>query len=88
MKSTLVLAALALTLGLGGCVATHEENAALRMPRPVAESATLLAYAPNNIEYPSVGGDILKGTAPNEGAAYDAGSAPRGGETPPPPAKP
>ena len=85
MKSTLILAALA-PLALGGCVATHQESAALRMPRPVAESASLLAYAPNNIEYPSVGGDILKGTAPNEGAAYDAGTAPRG-ETPPP-AKP
>ena len=82
MKITLALAAIALTLG--GCVSTHQENAALRMPRPTAESANLLAYAPNNIEYPSVGGDILKGTAPNEGAAYEAGSAPKGGETPPP----
>jgi hypothetical protein len=65
---------------LGGCVGPHQEVAALRMPRPSAESQQLAAYAPPNVDYPSVGGDILKGTAPTSAAAYDATTS---GHTPP-----
>jgi hypothetical protein len=66
---------------LGGCVGPHQVVAALRMPRPTAQSQQLAAYAPPNVDYPSVGGDILKGTAPKSAAAYDATSS---GHTPPP----
>jgi len=63
---------MAASLGLGGCVGYHQEVAALRMPRPAAGPAELAAYGPANRDYPSVGGNILRGTAPASGAAYDA----------------
>ncbi|HEY1752575.1 MAG TPA: hypothetical protein VGG29_15050 [Caulobacteraceae bacterium] len=68
-------------LNLAGCAGYHQEVAALRMPRPAAEPAELAAYARPSPAYPSVGGDILKGTAPHAAAAYDATS----GERVPPP---
>ena len=71
--------------GLAACVPYHQERPALRMARPNAEPPELSAYAPPNADYPSVGGDIRKGTAPTEEAAYQATT---GGETtitPPPP---
>jgi hypothetical protein len=68
---------------LGGCVAYHQEVAALRMPRPAAEPPELAAYARANPDYPTVGGNILKGTAPTAAAAYDATS---NGRDPAPPA--
>ena len=50
---------------LGGCVGhIHTENAALTMPWPAAPAAALTAHAAPNPDYPTVGGDILKGTAP------------------------
>jgi len=61
-------------MSLGGCVAYHQEVAALRMPRPAAEPAELAAYARPTADDPTVGGDILKGTAPTAAAAYDATS--------------
>jgi len=67
---------------LGGCVAYHQEVAALRMPRPTAEPPELAAYARPNPDYPTVGGNILKGTAPTAAAAYDATSE---GRDPTPP---
>ncbi|MDQ2860647.1 MAG: hypothetical protein M3T55_07975 [Pseudomonadota bacterium] len=58
---------------LAGCVTrTHVENAALTMPWPKPPSAELLAYAPPNEDYPSIGGDILKGASPAEQAAARA----------------
>lgn len=63
---------LVVACGLGGCVSYHQEVAALRMVRPNAEPARLAAYARPNADYPSVGGDILKGTAPTAAAAFDA----------------
>jgi hypothetical protein len=82
---TLVSAA-AVAMGLSGCVTVHHENAALRMPRPNSTSPELLAYAPPNAEYPSVGGDILKGASPAEHEAQ----APAPGDVmnAPPPALP
>ncbi len=73
MKTIVAIGALALAAaGLGGCVSYHQENAALRMPRPAVDSPELTAYASADPDYPSVGGDILKGTSPREAAAYDA----------------
>ncbi len=70
--------------GVGGCTHYHQEVAALRMARPAVESAQLSAYARGEPNYPSVGGDILKGTGPTAAAAYDATS----GERVPPPEAP
>jgi hypothetical protein len=61
---------------LGACAGYHQEVAALRMPRPTAHSAQLAAYTPPRPNYPSVGGDILRGTAPKSSAAYDASQDP------------
>jgi hypothetical protein len=69
-------------IGLGGCVGYHQEVAALRMPRPTGEAPALAAYAAADRQYPSVGGDILKGTSPRSEAAYDATVGER---VPPPP---
>jgi hypothetical protein len=67
------LTAVALALAMTGCVAaTHQENAALRMPWPRSPSPALTAYAPPAKEYPSVGGDILKGASPADQAAARA----------------
>jgi hypothetical protein len=66
-----------LALNLAACASYHQEVAALRMPRPAAEPAELAAYAQPNPAYPSVGGNILKGTAPTAAAAYDATSGER-----------
>ena len=72
------------TLNLGGCTHYHQEVAALRMVRPAAELPELAAYAGSDANYPSVGGDILRGTGPNAAAAYEATS----GERVPPPDAP
>jgi hypothetical protein len=74
-----------MSASLGACVGPHQEVAALRMPLPSAASQGLAPYASPNTDYPSVGGNILKGTAPKTEAAYDATTA---GHTPPPPASP
>jgi hypothetical protein len=71
------------TLNLGGCTHYHQEVAALRMARP-AEPAELSAYVRGDANYPSVGGDILRGAAPRAAAAYEATS----GERVPPPEAP
>jgi hypothetical protein len=59
-------------IGLGGCVSYHQEVASLRMARPNALPPELAAYAHPDADYPSVGGNILKGTAPTAAAAFDA----------------
>jgi hypothetical protein len=67
------LALAATAAGLAGCVTpTHVENAALTMPWPKSPSGELLAYAPPDDDYPSVGGDILKGASPADRAAARA----------------
>ena len=46
---------------LSGCVmAYHQENAALRMVRPAAQTPALADYTKPNTDYPTVGGNILK----------------------------
>jgi hypothetical protein len=85
MRRVLALGAAIAAVGLGGCVAYHQEVAALRMPRPGPEPVELATYARANPDYPTVGGNILKGTAPTAAAAYDATS---NGRDPAPPADP
>ena len=73
MRRWMMAGAGLLTIGLGGCVGYHQEVAALRMPRPIGEARALADYAAADPAYPSVGGDILKGTSPTAAeAAYDA----------------
>ena len=63
--------ALALALPLAACMThTHQENAAL--PQPWSKPPDLAAYAPPAPDYPSVGGDILKGSSPADLAAARA----------------
>jgi hypothetical protein len=81
-------AAAILAASLTACVGYHQENAALRMVRPAAAPAELRAYAPPNSDYPSVGGDILKGTSPTEAAAYEATTGATEIAPPPPPKTP
>jgi hypothetical protein len=76
MRVWKILAAASLAAALGGCVLPyHEENPALVMVRPAAPPRELAVYAPPNNDYPTVGGDILKGVT-----AYPAAT-----ETPPAP---
>jgi hypothetical protein len=84
MRLILAAGAAFAALNLGGCTHYHQEVAALRMVRPAVEPAELSAYAKGDPNYPSVGGDILKGSAPRAAAAYDATS----GERVPPPEAP
>lgn len=80
----ILAAGMAIAAGLGGCTHYHQEVAALRMARPAVEPAQLAAYARGEFNYPSVGGDILKGTGSTAATAYDATS----GERVPPPEAP
>jgi hypothetical protein len=84
MQRILVAMVIFAALNLGGCTHYHQEVAALRMPRPAVESPDLAAFARGNPNYPSVGGDILRGAAPRAAAAYEATS----GERVPPPDAP
>ena len=55
---------LALSGALAGCVArSHRENAALSMPWPQSPPAGIAAGAHPNGAYPTVGGDVLKGSS-------------------------
>ncbi|MGI8841138.1 MAG: hypothetical protein ACR2F8_10230 [Caulobacteraceae bacterium] len=73
MTGWTVFGAAAASLALAGCVTpTHVENAALTMPWPRAPGAELAAFAPPHDDYPSVGGDILKGASPADRAAARA----------------
>ena len=68
-----VLGVGAAIVALAGCVTrTHVENAALTMPWPRPPSPELQGYAPPHDDYPSVGGDILKGASPADRAAARA----------------
>jgi hypothetical protein len=70
------LAALAAGLiPMAACVgAVHRENAALRMSWPTGGANRLAAGEPAR-PYPSVDGDILKGTSPQELAAARAAAS-------------
>ncbi|MFI4974894.1 MAG: hypothetical protein ACHP84_10180 [Caulobacterales bacterium] len=84
MRRAITIALAMLAASLAACVSTHQESAALRMPRPPAAPAGLAPYASANAEYPSVGGDILKGTAPQAMDLYQRNL----GEAPTPQAAP
>ena len=74
MKALSVLTLMAAGVALSGCVLpSHEENAALRMPRPLPPPAALAAFAPPDNDYPTVGGDILKRVPDEVSAAPMAG---------------
>jgi len=70
MRLATATAAAMLAVSLSACA--HTQNAALRMPRPDDGARDLAAFAPPDPDYPSVGGDILKGTSPSATAAYQA----------------
>ncbi|MEO8812766.1 MAG: hypothetical protein ABI376_07640 [Caulobacteraceae bacterium] len=57
---------------LCGCAGGRLENAAVRMPWPRSPSPDLVAYAPPAADYPSVGGDVLKGASPADREAARA----------------
>jgi hypothetical protein len=84
MRRILAAGAALAAAALGGCTHYHQEVATLRMARPAVEPAQLAAFAKGEPNYPSVGGDILRGTSPTAAAAYDATS----GERVPPPEAP
>jgi hypothetical protein len=63
VTKSVLFGACAVTLALSGCVATHRESAALSMPWPLPPPAGISAAAPPRGEYPTVGGDVLKGTS-------------------------
>jgi hypothetical protein len=88
--------AVALTLPLCACIThTTQESAALPQPWP-QPPANLTAYGPPAPDYPSVGGDILKGSSPADlakarAAAFrplDLPDTPDQGEAPGQPAAP
>ena len=68
----LLAAVLLLGVSVGACTPYHQERPALRMDRPAGQLPELNAYAAPHSDYPTVGGDILKGTSPAETAAYQA----------------
>jgi hypothetical protein len=65
-------------MGLTGCIATsYKENAALRMTKLEHSDPALDPFVAPDKDYPSAGGDILKGASPAEqAAARDAAAAP------------
>ncbi len=70
-------AALALALAASGCVTrTQVESAALAMPWPRPPAEILGAYAAPSPDYPTVGGDILKGASPADQAKARAAAVP------------
>jgi hypothetical protein len=83
------LALIAIALTASGCVAsTLQENAALRAQRPQALPG-LSEYVGSNDDFPSAGGDILRGTSPADLAiAREAAVPPLGNEPPIPKASP
>ncbi|HXU98978.1 MAG TPA: hypothetical protein VG166_00590 [Caulobacteraceae bacterium] len=58
-------ALIGLSLLAGGCVTrAYHENAALVAMRPQAPPPALSAYIAPQTDFPTIGGDILKGTSP------------------------
>jgi hypothetical protein len=69
MSAWRYLSLTSVALMASGCVNGFHENAALRAERPSPPPAELSAYiAPRN-DFPTVGGDILRGTSPADLAA-------------------
>lgn len=62
------LAAMAfVALAAAGCVTrTHEENAARRSTWPTGKAVALAAAGRADADWPSVKGDILRGTSPED----------------------
>lgn len=63
---------LALALSLGGCVSYHREATVQRMARPKGLEPTTVGEVAPDPSYPSVGGDVLKGTSVQTEAPDDA----------------
>ncbi len=59
---------LAAGAALTGCYTEHTENAAKAMAQPQAQPAALAGYVTPNPDYPSIGGDVLRGASPQEQA--------------------
>lgn len=85
-RRTLLLMA-GLAFPLAGCVTTHQEDVARRMPWPMPPPAALLARAEPNDDYPTVGGDILKGSSASELEAARRASGDAMGPPPPRPVR-
>jgi hypothetical protein len=67
MRTRVIVAVGAVALLAAGCVArTHEENAALRSTWPADKAGHLAASGRSETDWPSVKGDILRGTSPEE----------------------
>jgi hypothetical protein len=65
MKTRVPIAVAVLALFAAGCVArTHEESAALRSTWPMDKTGALTAAGGPDIGWPSVSGDIARGTSP------------------------
>ena len=70
MSAWKALAIVGLPLLATGCVTRDfHENAALRAARPSLPPAELSNFVAPRTDYPTVGGDILKGTSPADLAA-------------------
>ena len=66
LKLWAAASAVVLALPLCACIShTTQENAALPQPWP-QPPPNLTAYGPPAPDYPSVGGDILKGSSPSD----------------------
>jgi len=76
MKIPRLIAALGLAALLSACITPHQEDAKLRMPWPATSEPGLRAYAAPKDDYPTIGGDILKGTAPQPIADTIAAASP------------
>ncbi len=71
MRRWKTMVASAMSLAVAACVShTRPESAALPMPWP--KGPDLAAYARSDPDYPSIGGDILKGYSPEDLAAARA----------------
>jgi len=71
MNRLALAAVLALPLLLGACAA-HQEVAKQRMPWPAPPDPALLAFAPPQDRWPTIGGDILRGVSHSSSAPADS----------------
>jgi CRISPR-associated Cas5-like protein len=85
MSRRTVVLILALAVPLSACVTAYQEDVAKRMPWPTPPPSALLARAEPNDDYPTVGGDILKGSSLEE---LDAARRASGDAMGPPPPRP
>ena len=67
MRTRELAAVAVVALAAAGCVTrTHEENAARRSAWPPDKAGPLAAAGRTDTDWPSVKGDILRGTSPEE----------------------